>query len=537
MVETKQHLKLVLHWIIIFLIIVYLILFGYNSLVNYRNFSPDSMNYVDVARNVAEGKGVSQSTLGFNVARFSVDDKIPSPFTSQPPLYPLFIVLFSFLGVSFADAALLVSIVSYGLLFIIIYLLIVKLYDHSSALFSLGILLSYYPLKYVSSYAFSESLGLVFVFLCLLLLIQIDRLVTRSKQKILITTSGLFSGLAFATRYALASLVFVCIIFLIFDSDNWKQRFNKLFYFVVGFIIPCISIIGHNVITTGSIFPSLNTSNSGLIHNLKNTFYSLFGNYLNRFNPVLEIHLILLAGFIILVLLGLRLRKKIFSFLENLILKEKRYILILWSCIYLIGLIYQRTRFHFDDIDIRLIVFAGIPLSLLFGIIIIKSTHLKIEFILSVLLILLSFSIKREIKASTVSLKYDNKKVISDSERLNWVDNYTSNQDLIIGDDTMDITFYLNRRSVVSFSEYPYSDLFEYNKLISFVVNNCNMYDHIYMVLRRGYSKDNIKKRYGLFIADIEYDGVKKYPGITLLKNLKDGYIFEILCHDILDTN
>src|SRR5262245_41238413 len=99
---------MIIEWIFWLEIIVYLFLFGVNSLSRLRKFSPDSMNYVDVAKNFVAGRGLVQSTLGFNVPRFSIDDTSPTPLISQPPVYPLLIGLFSCLGVSCANAALLI---------------------------------------------------------------------------------------------------------------------------------------------------------------------------------------------------------------------------------------------------------------------------------------------------------------------------------------------------------------------------------------------------------------------------------------------
>lgn len=48
------------------------------------------MNYVDVARNISAGRGIAQSTLGFNQPYlFDEASPIPSPMTSQSPLYPI----------------------------------------------------------------------------------------------------------------------------------------------------------------------------------------------------------------------------------------------------------------------------------------------------------------------------------------------------------------------------------------------------------------------------------------------------------------
>src|SRR5687768_2425355 len=64
------------------------------------------MNYVDIARNIAQGRGIVQSTLGFNQPHFFTSLSPAGAFTSQPPLYSLAIAVVGSLGISFADAAL-----------------------------------------------------------------------------------------------------------------------------------------------------------------------------------------------------------------------------------------------------------------------------------------------------------------------------------------------------------------------------------------------------------------------------------------------
>ena len=76
-----EDLYLVLRCLFLLAVVVYLILFGLNSLGRLRRFSPDSMNYVDVARNIAAGRGIVQSTLGFNQPHWDPKGTIPTPIT------------------------------------------------------------------------------------------------------------------------------------------------------------------------------------------------------------------------------------------------------------------------------------------------------------------------------------------------------------------------------------------------------------------------------------------------------------------------
>ena len=81
--ERAAMLEMAAHWLLALAVAAYVGLAGYNSLTRTRNFSPDSMNYVSVARNIAEGKGITQPALGFNQPHISLEVTLPPPFTSQ----------------------------------------------------------------------------------------------------------------------------------------------------------------------------------------------------------------------------------------------------------------------------------------------------------------------------------------------------------------------------------------------------------------------------------------------------------------------
>jgi hypothetical protein len=148
---------------VVILLIIYLSLFFFNTLNRTRYFSTDSMNYVNVARNITAGKGISQPTLGFNQPTFSINDQVPTPFTSQPPLYPLMIALISLIGISHADAALVVSFLSYIGILLSVFLITVKLFNKNIASIALGFLILFHPLRFIGRAALSEALGIFFV--------------------------------------------------------------------------------------------------------------------------------------------------------------------------------------------------------------------------------------------------------------------------------------------------------------------------------------------------------------------------------------
>jgi hypothetical protein len=127
------------------LVLLWASLFVFNSFTRVRNFSPDGMNYVDVAHNVRTGRGITQSVLGFNQRNFPVNDDLPTAFTIHAPLYPLMIAAATYVGPSEPDSALLVSALAFAALLVVAYTLAATCYGHSAALLGVTMLLVYGP--------------------------------------------------------------------------------------------------------------------------------------------------------------------------------------------------------------------------------------------------------------------------------------------------------------------------------------------------------------------------------------------------------
>ena len=198
-------------------------LFAANSLIRVRTFTADSMNYVDVARRIAAGDGLVQSTGGFNQPFYlSGDLDLPSAFTAQPPGYPLAIAFLARLGLEPADAALVVSALAYVAILALVYLLAKRIGGSSVGAIALGAALLYVPLVHSGRAALSECLAVAVVLTFFLLL---DWLVERPRAEVsgastqggrpywwslrLPLTLGLLAGVAFGIRYSLWALALI----------------------------------------------------------------------------------------------------------------------------------------------------------------------------------------------------------------------------------------------------------------------------------------------------------------------------------------
>src|SRR5262249_51929174 len=135
-----------------------------------RGITPDSMAYIDVARHLRGGQGLSTGTLGFNQQHLDVARTLPAPFVSQAPLYPLTIAVFSWSGLEPASAALLVAAVAWWAIVLLGYVLTRRAYGETAARLAVALLVLWPPLRQSAYNAWSETLGVALTLASLLAL-------------------------------------------------------------------------------------------------------------------------------------------------------------------------------------------------------------------------------------------------------------------------------------------------------------------------------------------------------------------------------
>ena len=261
-------------------------------------------------------------------------------------------------------------------------------------------------------------------------------------------------------------------------------------------------------------------------------FRSLFGSYLNGLSSGVQLGLLgLLLGVcaVSLVKGGIG-RRTLELFFSN-----RRNILLFWTIAYLIFIIAQRSAWYFGpdraNEMVRIITPAGVVL-LVFWAALINSALKEFRLVPYLLVcVLLALSFSREARATVKTPALDFEWPVRNSERLDWLAAYATEKDLIIGDDTVDIPFFLKSRLVVSFSTYPITSCATYDLVISYSRRHCATYRNIYLVL----SSQNLSERqwrtaYGDFFADLVFGHSEKYPDITLVRQLRDASIFIVRC-------
>ncbi len=523
--DTLDRLYRILRWVFLLAVLVYLVLFGLNSLTRLRRFSPDSMNYVDVARNIAAGRGIVQSTLGFNQPHWDDNRAIPTPITSQPPVYALLIVLFGLTGLSWADAALLVPVLSYAAILLLTWLLVRELFDPGAALIATAGLLLYAPLRFVSSYAWSEAPAIALAWLALWLLSRTRH--TLRQRYLWPVLAGLATGLAFATRYAFLPL-FVLGILLLIEPDNRHWTWRNLALYTAGFALPALWVVGRSLYFDGALLgPARNPSPRGLGQNWGDTIDGLLKSYLDGVEREQQG----LWFWVSIIGMGLILaaRRRLRPTLAEVFLGGKAYLLSFWTLGYLALLLYQRTQTHFDQIGPRLVVPAGVALVLLWAVLLVKTVRLPAKHLIYGALLLGALGIRDQVKLWRELEPQSEAGAVARSERLSWVRDHTTARDLVVGDDVMDLPFYFNYGAAISFSPYPYTDHPDYDTLMAYLEPRCTQYENIFLLLRRRCDNEACWRwMYGPFIADLVTRHTDAYAGVILHRYLGDGYVFRL---------
>jgi hypothetical protein len=519
--EPAATLQRAAHWTCAAAIALYLVTVGFNSLARTRLLTPDSMNYIDVARNILAGRGLVQSTVGFNQPHFSVEAPSSAPLSAQPPLYPLLIAALGLFGIDPLNAAPLISIVAYSLVILLGYTLARELFDEDVALLSGFCLVFYFPMRITGRNAWSDALNAAIMLVALWLLVR------RPRTILTCATAGVAAGLSFATRYAMAPLFCVGALFL-FLQPGRKERLRSLIPFSLAFAAVTSLVLVRNLRVLRALSPPANPSQDNLATNAATALRALFGAWMFEDSANYQM---LLAGLAVLGLGLILLRQhRLRPVCHYVCLVGQRYLLILWAAAYIGSLIYQRTRTHFDEIDARLVLPAGVALIIPTAAVLLQvfpPLRPAIVYIGTALILVLT---SVEVHVAVATPQWTPERAIADSERLSWIARSTTPRDLIIGIDTVDVPFYFRYPVAISFSPFPYTDYAHYDTIIDYCRRHRADHDRMYFIWQ-GYGEAgeaSLKRAYGPFVTNLVMNRMEDYPGIVFRKQLNDGYVFEI---------
>ena len=513
------------------LLAIYAVLFAFNSFTRTREFEDgDTMNFIDVARHIASGQGVTQSTLGMNQPHFDVDDPIPTPLTHQPPLYPLVIAAVSQTGLSITDSALLISVVSYAFALLAGYRAVLLLFGEAEALAALLLLALYAPLRNFSDSAFSDLPGTAILLSAFWVLARYAR--EPEKRARLAFLAGWVTAVGVGTRYALAPLVAIGALFVFIRATN---RIRDSILFMVGPGVVGVLLVWRNLtILHGSVMPHYLHSRTGYFSNCLDALRTLVGDYANWGSQSLRIAI--LAVVVASALWVAQRRGQLAATLHSVSWKGAgSALLVLFGAVYSAFLIVQRARTYIDPIGPRYMLPGAISFLLLFAVFLVRATGINRTRLAVAGSVIAVGLIGFEVKTTLVTPVYSAERLIAESERLSWVQKNTTNDDLIIGQDSVVFPFYFGRTVAVSYSPFPFTEILTYDKTLQLCHRFAPLYSRVLLVIPqhptpREPANVNWNIRLGAFIDALNQGRTAAYPAVTPLAVLKDGRVFRVGC-------
>ena len=203
----------------------------------------DDREYVSIARNIVDGKGiVKDSILPIEINFFK---KLPIPEFMHPPGYPLIIAgFFKLFGVS-DFVALLPSYFSYFILVFLVFYFVKKYVNTKMAIIATIILIFNKEILDYSCVALSEEIYTTVFFFFFILIIRANSLGA-------IFFAGVILGVSHLIRENIYPFFIPMLFFLYFYPD--LPRWKKMGLFTIGLLIPISFIIIKNYLTTGEPF-------------------------------------------------------------------------------------------------------------------------------------------------------------------------------------------------------------------------------------------------------------------------------------------
>ncbi len=497
------------------------------ALTRPRLVSYDSFDYVDVARNVALGRGLTQSALGYNEPRFPVDGDWPAPFTSQPPLYPLAVAALIRLGLDPVRAGLLVPILALAALWLVAWRLTRALWGPEAAAAAVASLAGAAALTGFGFRAWSELLAIAFALLALALQVRAVGAAAAGARPTsggsAAFGAGLAAGAAFATRYL---FVIAWPVGLAGWLGRGRRGLAQALAFTAGFALVAGPVVARNLLLKGTL--------AGVGHNPSSESPAMV---VARVAKTLAGGWGALALLVAVAALLALLRRRAGSWSAALarVPGAPGWLVALWALAYLVVLVAVRSLVHFDDIGLRLMSPFLVCALLLAAALAARALPLPRAAWLA-LGVVVALAASGLVLARGLALPHlAPAQRVAASPRLAWVRDHVAPGDLVIGDDPVDLPLYFRGpdggpRRVASFSPAPYMRPVTAAELLSFARQQTSGWRRpAWLVLRRRDSDpEEWRLQFGPLIADLATGRTAEHPEFHLMADLDDALVFRI---------
>lgn len=417
-----------------------------NSVVRVRRFTPDSMLYVDAARNFAKGRGLASNVFGLNQPGASLDASLPVPFTTYAPLYPIVIAGALRLGPEAAEAALLVAALGWLAVVLLGWALARRAWGGAAGRLAAALLVVSAPLHESGTAAWSETLAVALLLASFLALPARagERAGGRARAWDRLALSGLCAGLAFASRYALlpvTALGLVAVLVRGARAGAWRRAIVDAAVWGVAALAPVAAVLAHNRLADGEWLPSAGPSQVSFATNLGAALRVLLGGAFTA-HPSTAVGIVVAVALALATVLAWRR-----GTLRGLV-RGRAGVLVAWAVFYFAVLVVTRTLRDFDPIDGRLLLPCGVTAAIVAAGLVTRAVTVPRGLASFVLVVALLVAGEREARVLSERYPRTTASEIAASPRLAWLAAHTSPADLVLGDDASDVMFYDRRRAV-----------------------------------------------------------------------------------------
>lgn len=224
---------------LIFLLILSLVI-GILFIPNHT-YTTDGFGYMDVAKNLAEGRGFSHSSFYVdadgNVSRF--------PLIAWFPLFPFLASIFVRVGLGGIISSKLVNVVFSTLTIIPLFHLTKKIFKMEIAYISCLIVVLFYPFIWNQVHLQTETVYTFFLISALYFL-------TKKDDRYLLI-SGIFAGFSYLTRGpGILTIISILTFIVFFKKRSFIQKIKLSFYPVITFVLVSLPWWVRNYLVMGN---------------------------------------------------------------------------------------------------------------------------------------------------------------------------------------------------------------------------------------------------------------------------------------------
>jgi hypothetical protein len=480
-----------------------------------RAGSPDAYQYLDVAANLAEGRGLVQSVPGYNAASFPAEPAWPQPFTSQPPLYPWLASLAIRMGAE--PTAALASLAAAGT--VVTWLagagLALWLWGEAAGVLSLLGLVACSLTPTLTARVWSDPLAIGLSMCSLLALLPAGRADPARRRWAYV--AGACAGLAFLTRYVFGLLLPFSVLWLLCVRP-FASRWRQAAVFGATWLALSLSLLIRNLATSdGALGEPRNPSTQDLGAFLSNALRFTWGRVPDelRWLAVIGILAALVAVFV--------------SRERNQRLRDALAagsgLVLAWALAYTLALVALRLRVHFDNVGVRLLSPALVAAALLaagIAALVVRPPRTLVSVSVSIALLVAAGNVALRIVRTPTPARIED----SRGAFMQWLARATPPGAVLVAEDGVDFAWALRGepRRIVSFSPAPYMRPLTRGDLERLVRRNVYAGAPPLRVIVRGEEADDAgwRQRYGDLIADA-VAGVKPTGDGLVLERVLDG--------------